>query len=82
MPDRSGLAYNSDVTFSFTQPLLRDFGRSNFERELLVARTRNQGSTEEFRRQVIASLQQVTDAYWALVEARDQLVVARRDDDE
>lgn len=70
-------AYNSDATFSFTQPLLRDFGRSNFERELLVARTQNDRSSQEFRRQVIASLQQVTDAYWALVEAKDQLVVAR-----
>jgi outer membrane protein TolC len=70
-------AFNSNVTFSLTQPLLRDFGRLPLERQLLLAQRQSEGGGQEFERQVVASLQQVTNAYWALVEARDQLVVAR-----
>lgn len=70
--------YNSGLTFSFLQPLLRDFGAVAFERQLLIAQNQNAGSTQEFARQVIATLQQVTDAYWNLVEAREQLNVARQ----
>lgn len=70
--------YNSGLNFSFTQPLLRDFGRPTFERQLLIAQNQSLGSTQEFTRQVIATLQQVTDAYWSLVEAREQLEVARQ----
>lgn len=69
--------YNSGLNLSFTQPLLRDFGRGVFERQLLIAQNRNLGSNREFARQVMATLQQVINAYWALVEAKDQLVVAR-----
>jgi len=69
--------YNSSVTFSLVQPLLRDFGRASFERQLLIAQTQNLGSNQEFARQVMATLQQVINAYWNLVEARDQLNVAR-----
>lgn len=71
-------AYSSGLTFSFAQPLLRDFGAGAFERQLLIARNQNAGSGQEFSRQVIATLQQVTDAYWNLVESREQLNVARQ----
>jgi outer membrane protein len=69
--------YNSGLNLSFTQPLLRDFGRGTFERQLLIAQNQNAGSNREFARQVMATLQQVINAYWSLVEAREQLVVAR-----
>lgn len=70
--------YSSGLNFSFVQPLLRDFGRAPYERQLLIAQNRSLGSSAEFNRQVITTLQQVTDAYWSLVEAREQLVVARQ----
>ncbi|HKH43559.1 MAG TPA: TolC family protein [Thermoanaerobaculia bacterium] len=70
--------YNSGLNFSFTQPLLRDFGRGTFERQLLIAQNQNLGSNQEFARQVMATLQQVINAYWNLVEARAQLDVARQ----
>jgi outer membrane protein TolC len=70
-------SFDSNLTFSFSQPLLRDFGRAPLERQLLLAQSQSRGGGREFERQVVASLQQVTDAYWALVEAREQLVVAR-----
>lgn len=69
--------YNSGLNFSFTQPLLRDFGRGVFERQLLIAQNQNLGSNQEFARQVMATLQQVINAYWNLVETRAQLNVAR-----
>lgn len=70
--------YDSGLTFRFDQPLLRDFGAGAYERQLLIARNQNAGSAQEFARQVYATLQQVTDAYWNLVEAREQLNVARQ----
>ena len=69
--------YNSGATFSFSQPLLRDFGRLATERGILIARTNSQVSRQEFERQVTATIQQVVDAYWNLVGARQQLVVAQ-----
>jgi outer membrane protein len=69
--------YNSGATFSFSQPLLRDFGRLATERGILIARTNSQVSRQEFERQVTATIQQVEDAYWNLVGSRQQLVVAQ-----
>jgi outer membrane protein TolC len=69
--------YSSGATFSFSQPLLQDFGRLATERGILVARTDSQVSRQEFERQVTATTQQVVDAYWSLVGARQQLVVAQ-----
>jgi outer membrane protein len=69
--------YDSDATFSFSQPLLRDFGRLATERGILLARTNSQVSRQEFERQVTVTIQQVVDAYWLLVGARQQLVVAQ-----
>lgn len=69
--------YNSGLNLTFVQPLLRNFGRGTFERQLLIAQNQNLGSNQEFSRQVMATLQQVINAYWRLVEAREQLVVAR-----
>ncbi|MFP5284156.1 MAG: TolC family protein, partial [Thermoanaerobaculia bacterium] len=68
--------YNSDLAFSFNQPLLRGFGRLATERQLLVARNRSQASREEFERQLVLTVQDVIDAYWNLVGARQQLIVA------
>lgn len=78
-PRRPGIteSYSSGGTFSFTQPLLRNFGRLVNERSILVARFNDQISREEFERQVTLLTQQVINAYLALVEARQQLGVAQ-----
>lgn len=70
--------YNSNLTFTFVQPLLRDFGRLATERQILLARSRNLGSRDELERQVNLVTQAVINAYWDLVGARDQLVVAHQ----
>lgn len=69
--------FNSGLDFNFNQPLLRGFGRLATEREILVARNRSAASSEEFERQVVLIVQDVIDAYWNLVGARQQLVVAQ-----
>ncbi len=69
--------YSSGLTFSFSQPLLRNRGTLATERQLLLAQNQSQSSSQEFSRQVISTLQQVTNAYWNLVAAREQLKVAR-----
>ncbi len=66
----------SGLRFGFNQPLLRDFGRLATERNLLVARNRSQASREDFERLLVVSVQDVIDAYWNLVGARQQLIVA------
>jgi outer membrane protein len=78
-PERPGLteSYDTGATFSFTQPLLRNFGRFINERGIYLARTDDRISHEEFERQVTLSIQQVINAYWNLVNAREQLVVAQ-----
>jgi len=67
----------SGLTFAYNQPLLRGFGRLATERNLLVARNRSEASREEFERLVVVSVQDVIDAYWNLVGARQQLIVAQ-----
>lgn len=69
--------FNSGVDFNFSQPLLRNFGRLATERELLVARNRSAASREVFEQQVVVTVQDVINAYWNLVGARQQLVVAQ-----
>ena len=69
-------SYRSSPTFSLTQPLLRDFGRLATERSLMIARTNDSISRETFETQVAATIQQTENAYWDLVEAREQLKVA------
>ncbi|HKV06580.1 MAG TPA: TolC family protein [Thermoanaerobaculia bacterium] len=78
-PRRPGIteSYTSGTTFSFVQPLLRDFGRIVNERNILVARYNDRISREEFERQVTLLTQQVVNAYLSLVEARQQLGVAQ-----
>jgi outer membrane protein len=68
--------YSNNGSFTFNQPLLRDFGRLATERNLLLARTNSQISRQEFERQTEDILRQVDDAYWNLVESREQVRVA------
>lgn len=69
--------YNAGLSFTYNQPLLRNFGRFSTERDLLVAQNNNLQSRSEFQRQVISTVQRVINAYWSLVGARQQLIVAQ-----
>ncbi|MFL6231791.1 MAG: TolC family protein [Thermoanaerobaculia bacterium] len=69
--------YRSGVTFSFDQPLLRNYGRYANERSILVAQVQSRLSRQDFSLQVTDITQRVVNAYWSLVNAREQLVVAQ-----
>jgi outer membrane protein TolC len=69
-------SYGAGVSFSFAQPLLRSFGRGQTEFGIQVARLSSDESKEAFTTEVVATIQQVENAYWGLVEAREQLKVA------
>lgn len=69
--------YSSGLTFSFDQPLLRNYGRYTTERSLLIAQNNSNISRQNFRLEVTTITQQVVNAYWALVNAREQLGVAQ-----
>lgn len=69
--------YQARLDFTFTQPLARNFGRQETERNILVARAQHSQSREFVEQQVAATIRDVETAYWDLVEARNQLVVAQ-----
>lgn len=69
--------YQSGLTLGYTQPLLQGFGRRVARNEILVAQKGQEIGRGEFKAQVIATAQEVANAYWALVEARQQLGVAQ-----
>jgi outer membrane protein len=69
-------SYSSNLDLSFVQPLLKGFGRPATEYGIELARNTDTVAGQLFVQQVISTLQRVEDAYWNLVEARYQLVVA------
>jgi outer membrane protein len=69
--------YSPSAGFSFTQPLLKGFGPSVTEQGILLARITSDTNRAEFERQAIAVSVSVINAYWTLVSAREQLVVAQ-----
>ncbi len=68
--------FNVNLDVSYTQPLLRNFGRDVTRNAILVAQSSSAISRETFERQVEIIVQQVSDRYWLLVEALEQLKVA------
>ncbi len=77
----AGVQYNSVFvktapTLTLTQPLLRNLGRLATEHGILVAQVSNDISRAAFEQQVLGTVQSVENAYWNLIQARDQLQVA------
>ncbi len=68
--------FSVNLDMSYTQPLLRNFGRDVTRNAILVARNTSAISRETFQSQVETIVQQVSDRYWLLVEAIEQLKVA------
>jgi outer membrane protein len=71
-------SYGTGLTFSLVQPLLGGYGRLATERQILISQTNSQISRQDFRLQVTTVTQQVENAYWSLVNAREQLGVAQQ----
>ena len=68
--------FNNGFNFTYNQPLLQGFGRLATERGILVARSNSDVGRQQFNLQVTSLIQQVENAYWNLVQAKDQLSVA------
>jgi outer membrane protein len=65
--------FQSGLTASFTQPLLRNFGRTVNERFVVQARITRDASAYDFVRAVQLAIQSTDSAYWDLVYAVENL---------
>ena len=70
-------SYRSELRFNFTQPLLKNFGKTMARREILIAQTNLGVSEEELKRALQQTVYSVEEAYWNLVFAVENLKVAR-----
>lgn len=70
-------SFDMSTNLTYSQPLLRNFGRLATERRIMVAKASSAQSTEIFEQRLADTIQSVDQAYWDLVEARNQLVVAQ-----
>lgn len=70
-------AYTVNSDIGFTLPLLRGFGKEVTNQQILVARLQDRGSRAGFEQSISETIQRVENAYWDLVEARNQLQVAQ-----
>jgi outer membrane protein len=69
--------YESDVTLSLVQPLLKNFGRESTELNIDVARFNREGALEQFRTRLMDIISQVQTQYHLLYSARENLEVKR-----
>ncbi len=69
--------YNTTLTFTFTQPLLRNFSLDAQRRSIKLAQKSLDLSDSQFRQRVIEIINQVQRAYWDLVFAIQNEKIAR-----
>jgi outer membrane protein TolC len=70
--------YSSTLRFSFSQPLLRNFGYDLSRREILIAHTNLDISEIQFERTLANTVFDVEEAYWNLAYSIDNLEVRRQ----
>jgi outer membrane protein TolC len=69
------------TNFSIAQPLLRGNGRFVNRAPILIARRNVAQSTAQFEGQVSDSLYQLVQAYWTVVQARENMKIAQKSQD-
>ncbi len=67
---------NASVDFTITQPLMRNFGREVNRLQVMVAQSRLKQSRYNMQDALLRLLAQAENAYWAVIEARENLRVA------
>lgn len=65
--------FRGEPVLTFTQPLLRGFGREITQGPLRIARTQLQISQSVFRSQLMAIILEISDVYWDLIFQRENL---------
>ncbi|MFQ5926870.1 MAG: TolC family protein, partial [Terriglobia bacterium] len=68
-------ALTTSLSFSFQQPLLNGLGYAQNKRFILVAKNDREISNQVFLQQVMDTVRDVTNAYWELVFAREDVKV-------
>ncbi len=68
----------STLNFSFTQPLLRNFGLKTNRREIIVAQNSRDISENDFKKVLLDTIYAVEDSYWNLVYSIQTLEVKRQ----
>ena len=69
--------FQSDLTFSFDQPLLKNFGRESTELNIDVAKYNKAGSLEQFKTRLLDIISQVQTQYYQLYSLRQNLEVRK-----
>jgi HAE1 family hydrophobic/amphiphilic exporter-1 len=69
--------YNTNLTFTFTQPLMRNFSIDSSRRSIQIAKKSLDLSDSQFRQRVIEVINSVQRAYWDLVFAIRNEQIAR-----
>lgn len=69
--------WQSDVTLSFSQPLLKNFGRDSTELNIRVAELSKDGSLKRFKGKLLTTVAQVESEYYKLSSLRDDLASKR-----
>jgi HAE1 family hydrophobic/amphiphilic exporter-1 len=69
--------YNSSLTFTFTQPLMRNLSIDSSRRGIQIAKKSLDLSDSQFRQRVIETINSVQRSYWDLVYAIDAEKIAR-----
>ncbi len=70
--------YSSELNFTLTQPLLKDYGIDNNKREIYIAKNDKEVSDYEFQDSVIDVVTEAENAYWDLVFSIEDLKVKKK----
>jgi outer membrane protein TolC len=70
--------YGSSLTFTFTQPLLKDFGFQTSRREIIVARNNRDIAESDLKNTLLETIYSVEETYWELVYNIEALKVRRQ----
>ncbi|MBD3415137.1 MAG: hypothetical protein GF421_12000 [Candidatus Aminicenantes bacterium] len=70
--------YSSNLSFDFSQPLLKGFGLNISRKDIIVAQNQLAMSEEELERALQEQIYEVEQAYWNLVKAIENLEVQKQ----
>ena len=70
--------FGSTLSFSFSQPLLKDFGWGISRKDILVSRNNRDISESDFKRTLLETVYSVEQTYWQLVLSIESLKVRRQ----
>jgi len=70
--------YSGRLSFSWTQPLLKDFGWETSRKDIVIARNNNEIAANDVKSVLIQTVFAVEKAYWELVYQIESLAVQRQ----